>query len=214
MGLPSVSLREPYGGARTGLCPRYGADPVLLRIRLATLALPALLLTGCGDDLSGKASAPDGYATYKGDGVRIAYPKGWEVTEVVKSPDGGSRIEITPREHAKTPYGLILLSSTRDAEKRRFERQVKDRRMVIETVTDGKIESDEKVDVPGTKDARRLTATTPPKDGTDPVKVKSDSLDLLRDNGDTLTVVVAAPQRRGDDELDPKAVIDSVRLSG
>ena len=88
------------------------------------------------------------------------------------------------------------------------------RRDVIKSVTDGTIESDEKVDVPGTEDARRLTATAPAKDGTDPVEVKSDSLDLLRDNGDALTVVVAAPQRKGDDDLDPKAVVDSLRLSG
>ena len=63
--------------------------------------------------------------------------------------------------------------------------------------------------MPGTEDARRLTATVPAKEGTDPAEVKSDSLDLLRDNGDTLTVVVAAPQRKGDDDLDPKAVVDS-----
>jgi len=182
---------------------------VLLRSRLATLALPALLLAGCGDEMSGKASTPDGYATYKGDGVRIAYPEGWQVDE----GKDGTRVQITPRERAKTPYGLILLSSSADAEAR-FERQVKDRRTVIETVTDGKIESDEEVEVPGTQDARRLTATVPAKQGSDPVEVKSDSLDLLREGGDTLTVVVAAPQRKGDDDLDPKAVVDSLRLSG
>ena len=185
---------------------------MLPHIRLALLALPAVLLAGCGDELSGKATAPDGYATYKGEGVRIAYPEGWEVDEA-KSPDGGARVQITPRDRAKTPYGLILLSSTPDAEQR-FENQLEGRRTVIKTVTDGKIESDEEVDVPGTKDARRLTATVPAKEGTDPAEVKSDSLDLLRDNGDTLTVVVAAPQRKGDDDLDPKAVVDSLRLSG
>jgi len=177
--------------------------------------MPALLLVlpaGCGDELSGKTTTPDGYATYKGDGVRIAYPEGWEVDEA-KSPDGGARVQITPRDRVKTPYGLILLSSSPDAEAR-FENQVRDRRSVIETVTDGKIESDEEVDVPGTKDARRLTATVPAKDGTDPAEVMSDSLDLLREGGDTLTVVVAAPQRKGDDDLDPKAVVDSLRLSG
>ena len=185
---------------------------MLLRIRLATPVLLAVLLAGCGDELSGKATTPDGYETYKGDGVRVAYPEGWEVDEG-KDSDGGSRVQITPRDRARTPYGLILLSSSPDAEKR-FEKHLAGRRTVITTVTDGKIESDEKVKVPGTKDARRLTATVPAKDGSDPVAVKSDSLDLLRDNGDTLTVVVAAPQRKGDDDLDPKAVVDSLRLSG
>jgi hypothetical protein len=44
--------------------------------------------------------------------------------------------------------------------------------------------------------------------------VKSDSLDLLREGGDTLTVVAAAPQRKGDDDLDLKVVVDSLRLKG
>jgi len=77
-----------------------------------------------------------------------------------------------------------------------------------------KIDSDEKVDIPGAKEAHRLTATVPPRAGTDPAEIKSASLDVLRDNGDTLTVVVAAPQRDGDDELDPEAVVGSLRLSG
>ena len=108
---------------------------------------------------------------------------------------------------------MILLSASPDAEKR-FANKVKGRRAVLETVADAEIDSDEEVDVPGTKEAQRLTATVPARDGTDPVEVKSDSLDLLRDNGDTLTVVVAAPQRKGDDDLDPEAVVDSLRLSG
>jgi len=120
-------------------------------------------------------------------------------------------VRITPRHPAETPFGLILLAASPDAEKR-FENTVKGRRAVMKEITKAKIDSDEEVDVPGTKEAHRLTATAPARAGTDPVEIKSDSLDLLRDDGDTLTIVVAAPQRKGDDELDPKAVIDSVRL--
>lgn len=172
--------------------------PLLLLLALAGL------VAGCGGGTE--------YATYKRDGVSLAYPKGWKVDRR-QDPDGGSSTRITPPSKARTPYGLILLAASPDAAKR-FDRQVKGRRKVIKTVPDAEIDSDEKIDVPGTKDARRLKATVPPTGGTDPVEIKSDSLDLLRDDGDTLTVVVAAPQRDGDDELDPAKVIESVRLSG
>lgn len=185
---------------------------VLLRIRLATLALAAVVLAGCGDELSGKSGAPDGYKTYKGDGVTIAYPEDWQVARRIDS-DGGSSVRITPKDASQTPFGLILLSASPHAEKR-FANNVKGRRAVLKSVSRATIDSDEAVDVPGTKEAHRLKATAPPRAGSDPVEVKSDSLDLLRENGDTLTVVAAAPQRKGDDDLDPEAVVDSVRLSG
>ena len=174
----------------------------------------AALLGGCGGDgdFEGTAGTPSGYATYKRDGVSIAYPKDWKVARQQDS-DGGSSTRITPPDQKATPFGLILLSASPDAEKR-FATSVKGRREVMKAASDAKIDSDEEIDVPGAKEAHRLKATVPAKAGTDPVEVKADSLDLLRDNGDALTVVVAAPQRDGDDELDPAKVIESVRLSG
>jgi hypothetical protein len=174
-------------------------------------ALPLLLMVlvaGCGGgDFDGKAKVPSGYATYKGYGLTLAYPKGWKVEE------SGSRAEITPPDHATTPYGLILVDSTPNAGEQRFKNLRDGRRTVMKTA-DAKFSSDEEVDVPGTKEANRLKATVPPGEGTDPVKVESDSLDLLREDGDVLTVVVAAPQRKGGDDLDPAKVIESVRVSG
>jgi len=186
------------------------ARPLLLVLVLALTALVA----GCGGggDFEGTAGAPSGYATYKRDGVSIAYPKGWKVARQQDS-DGGSSTRITPPDTKETPFGLILLSASPDAEKR-FANAVKGRRAVMKAASDAKLDSDEEIDVPGAKEAHRLKATVPAKAGTDPVEVKADSLDLLRDSGDALTVVVAAPQRDGDDELDPAKVIESVRLSG
>jgi hypothetical protein len=184
-----------------------------LRLRLVVLTVAATVLAGCGGgDFEGAATVPAKYATYKGDGVTIAYPKGWQVA-TRKDSDGGSSVRITPKQSTPTPYGVILLSASPDAEKR-FENNVKGRRAVLKTVADAKIDSDEEIDVKGAKEAHRLTATAPARAGTDPVEVKSDSLDLLREGGDTLTVVAAAPQRKGDDDLDPKVVVDSVRLEG
>lgn len=185
---------------------------VHLRLCLAVLAIASTVLAGCGGgDFKGSADVPSDYATYRGDDVTIAYPKGWQVA-TRKDSDGGSSVRITPKKTTPTPYGVILLSASPDAEKR-FANNVKGRRAVLKTVADAEIDSDEEIDVPGAKEAHRLTATAPSRAGTDPVEVKSDSLDLLRDNGDTLTVVVAAPQRKGDDDLDPEAVVDSVRLN-
>jgi hypothetical protein len=187
------------------MTPRRGLPGPL--VLLAVLGL----LAGCGgSDFSGKGEVPGGYATYRGDRVSLAYPKGWQVAER-KDSDGGSTVRITPRDQGTTPYGLILLAASPNAEKR-YANAVKGRRAVMKQVTKAEIDSDEEVDVPGAKEAHRLKATTPARAGTDPVEIKSDSLDLLRDDGDTLTIVVAAPQRKGDDALDPEAVVDSVRL--
>ena len=184
------------------------ARPLVLILALAAL------VGGCGGDgdFKGSAGSLAGYSTYKRDGVSIAYPKGWKV-ERRQDSDGGSSTRITPPDAKETPFGLILLSASPNAEKR-FKASMKGRRAVMKAASDAKIDSDEKVDVPGAKEAHRLKATVPAKAGTDPVEVKADSLDLLRDDGDTLTVVAAAPQRDGDDELDPAKVIESVRLSG
>ena len=180
--------------------------------RLLPALAVAALAGGCGGgDFSGSAGTPSGYTTYKRDGVSIAYPKGWKVNRRQDS-DGGSSTRITPPNPSKTPFGLILLSASPHAEKS-FKSSVKGRRAVMKAVAKAKLDSDEKVDVPGTKEAHRLKATVPPGAGTDPVEIKSDSLDLLRDDGDALTVVVAAPQR-DDDKLDPAKVIESLRLSG
>ena len=176
------------------------------------LSVAATVLAGCGgSDFKGAADLPSDYATYKGDGVTIAYPKGWKVA-TRKDAEGGSSVTITPKQTKPTPSGVIRISATPNAEKR-FAKQVKGRRALLKAVASADIDSDEKVEVPGTKEAHRLTVTVPSGGGSDPVEVKSDSLDLLRDNGDSLTVVAAAPQRKGDDDLDPKAVVDSLRLS-
>jgi hypothetical protein len=181
--------------------------------RRLLLALPLVLLAGCGGgNFHGTPDTPEGYSTYRGEGVTLAYPKGWRVARR-EDDDGGSSVRITPRRQSPTPYGLILLVSSPDAEKR-FANNVKGRRAVMREVSKAEIESDEEVEIPGAKEAHRLVATAPPRAGTDPVEIKSDSLDLLRENGDTLTVVVAEPQREGEDALDPAAVVESVRLSG
>ena len=152
---------------------------------------------------------PDGYKTFSNSGVSFAYPSDWEVDESTDD-DGAPTVEITPPEKTKTPYGLIRMSVTPDAGSR-FKSLADQRRLVIRDVNDGKIDSDEEVDIPGSKEALRATATTPPGQGSDPVEVKADSLDVRRENDDVVVLTVASPQRKGE-SFDAAAIVDTFRL--
>jgi hypothetical protein len=179
---------------------------------LALLAVLALPGCGGGDDFSGDAKVPDGYKTYSNAGISFAYPGDWKVAQRTDA-EGAPAVEITPPDKSKTPYGLIQLSISPKAGGR-FDSLADQRRIVVKDVNDAKIDSDKSVDIPGAKKALRASATTPPGRGTDPVEVKADSLDVLRDNDDVVVLTVAAPQRDGGDTLDPGAVVDSFRLGG
>jgi hypothetical protein len=178
---------------------------------LALLAVLALPGCGGGDDFSGDAKVPDGYKTYSNAGISFAYPGDWKVAQRTDA-EGAPAVEITPPDKSKTPFGLIQLSVSPKAGGR-FQSLADQRRVAAKAATDAKIDSDESVDIPGAKKALRATATTPPRMGTDPVEVKSDSLDVLRDNDDVVVLVVASPQRDGLD-FDPSAVVDTFRLGG
>ena len=184
------------------------------RVPLMLLCLlTAGLLSSCGggNDFSGDPEIPDGYKTYKADGISFAYPGDWQVAERTDQ-EGAPVVEITPPDKAETPYGLISVLVAPGAGDR-FDSLVDQSRIVVRDVNNGKIDSDESVDIPGAKKALRSTATVPADQGSDPVEVKSDNLDLVRDNDDVVNLTVAAPQRDGQD-LDPAAVVDSFRLDG
>lgn len=190
---------------------------MMMRVRNRRLPLMLLcllaagLLSSCGggNDFSGDPEVPDGYKTYDSDGISFAYPGDWQVAERTDQ-EGAPVVEITPPDKSKTPYGLIsVLVSPKAGD--RFESLVDQSRIVVRDVNNGKIDSDESVDIPGAKKALRSTATVPADQGSDPVEVKSDNLDLVRDNDDVVNLTVAAPQRDGQD-FDPAAVVDSFRL--
>ena len=181
-----------------------------LTLLLCLMAAGALSSCGGGgDDFSGDPKVPDGYKTYSTSGISFAYPGDWQVAERTDA-DGAPAVEITPPEKADTPYGLIQLTISPGAGDR-FESLVDQSRIVVRDVNNGKIESDEEVEVPGSKRALRSTTVTPPGRGNDPVEVRSDGLDLLRDNNDVVLFSVASPQRDGQ-EFDPAPIVDSFRL--
>ena len=183
--------------------------PSLLSALLICLLAGSLASCGGGDDFSGDADVPDGYKTFSTAGISFAYPGDWDVAERTDA-DGAPAVEITPPEKAKTPYGLIQLSISPGAGER-FQSLADQRRIVIRDVNNAKIESDEAVEIPGAKEALHASTVTPPGRGTDPIEVRSNSLDVLRDNGDVVVLTAAAPQREGS-EFDTEAVVSSFRL--
>jgi len=183
-----------------------------LPLLLCLLAAGALSSCGGGgDDFSGDPTVPDGYKTFSTSGISFAYPGDWEVAERTDAT-GAPAVEITPRDKAKTPYGLISLSVSPGAGEK-FESLADQRRIVIRDVNKGKIESDDAVEIPGAKQALHASTVTPPGRGTDPIEVRSNSLDVLRDNGDVVVLTAAAPQREGS-KFDTEAVVSSFRLGG
>ena len=178
---------------------------------LCLLACAGLGACGGGGDFSGEAAVPEGYETYAANGISFAYPGDWQVAERTDA-EGAPAVEVTPPEKSQTPYGLITLSISPGAGDR-FESLADQRRIVVRDVNGGEIESDESVDVPGAREALRATSTTPPGRGTDPVEVKADSLDVLRENDDVVVFTAASPQREGR-SFDVAAVVESFRLEG
>jgi hypothetical protein len=181
-----------------------------LTLLLCLLAAGALSSCG-GGDFSGDPDVPEGYEIFSTAGISFAHPGDWEVAERTDA-DGAPAVEITPPEKEPTPYGLISLSISPGAGER-FQSLADQRRIVIRDVNDAEIESDEAVEVPGAREALRASTVTPPGRGTDPVEVRSHSLDVLRQNGDVIVLTAAAPQREGS-ELDVEAVVSSFRLEG
>jgi hypothetical protein len=188
---------------------RVSIRPIPLIVCL--LAAGSLASCGGGDDFSGDPAVPDGYKTFSTAGISFAYPGDWQVAERTDA-DGVPAVEITPPEKAETPYGLISLSISPEAGDR-FQSLADQRRIVIRDVNEGKIESDEAVEIPGAEEALQVSTVTPPGRGTDPIEVRSSSLDVLRDNGDVVVLTAAAPQREGS-EFDTEAVVSSFRLGG
>jgi hypothetical protein len=159
--------------------------------------------------LAAGALVPEGYKTFRTAGISFVHPGDWQVAERTDA-DGAPAVDITPPEKGRTPYGLVRLSISPGAGDR-FQSLADQRRIVIRQVNEGEIDADEAVDIPGAKEALRLSTTTPPGRGTDPVEVQSESLDVLRDNGDVVVLIAASPQRDGQ-ELDTAAVVESLRF--
>jgi hypothetical protein len=93
-------------------------------MRRVTVLIVALLIAGCGGGETESAAVPDGFKTLAGDGWTLAYPAGWEVSQVE-----GSRLAQGPKgEGGLAPQAAVA----RDAKPPPFELDGADQARVIE----------------------------------------------------------------------------------
>lgn len=173
-----------------------------------TAALVLALLAGCGgaDELSGDADVPDGYATYRGEGVSFAHPEGFEA----ETKDNANGIkEVTLRDPGAGPdadYIHLTIAPERGDDIEPLSRSL---RVAAESIFKAEPGAEREVDVEGATAARRMDIVQPGGDGAPKVERR----DLL----------VLAPERfyildvgavDGGAGIDRDAVIESFRLDG
>jgi hypothetical protein len=176
--------------------------PVLALLPAAVL-LAALAVPGCGGSaLEGDPEVPDGYATYRGDGVSFVHPEGWEPTE----RDLGKGItEVRFQDPAAAGAGDAAVSLTVQAGVgERFDAMLESERTVLESAGGAEVSQDE-VDVPGARKAYRSTIES---DG-----AASEAIDVLAPDGRHIALAAGGPDDQSD-AVDAGAVVDSLRLEG
>ncbi len=176
-------------------------------MRALPICALAAVLAGCGGgpEFSGEPAIPKGYTTYHGHGVSFAYPAGWHVQEVTPTI-----VDLRPAAKGPTPTAEIQLIIAR-GKAATFDDYI-DQVRVVEKTSDTKVEDEKSVDVPGAKRGLYTRVVTPPRQGSDPVEVRGEIVDVAR-GPDIVALTAAAPQRDGA-RLDTTAVIESFRLDG
>jgi ABC-type glycerol-3-phosphate transport system substrate-binding protein len=161
----------------------------------ALLALFALL--GCGGpSFEGQVDVPDGYATYRGNGVSFIHPAAWKPT----TRDLGKGItEVRFQDPAADDAAVSLTVQPGVGD--RFDAMLDSEREVLETTGGADVSQDE-VDVPGARKAYRSTIETG--------SAASQAVDVLMTDGRHLALAAGGDH----DELDVDAVITSLRLEG
>ena len=164
-----------------------------------------LVLAGCGaDEGGGSAAAPDGFKTLTGDDWTLAYPSGWDVSEV-----DGSRLAQGP----KGTGGLAPQAAVaRDVKPPPFDTSI-DAFKSDQTLRRGnwKITRDAKFDLDGAKDARVIEADYIEKTGTGTTPVKTIDLLVRTKSGAQLDFLMRAPQADFD-RVRLNEVLDTIRL--
>jgi hypothetical protein len=170
---------------------------------LPILVLVALALTGCGgSDFDGEADVPDGYATYRGEGVTFVHPEGWKP----ETRDLGKGItQVLFQDPAASDDGDAAVSLTTQPDVGdRFDAQLESERTVLETGSGAGVSQDE-VEVPGATKAYRSTI--------EGEGARSEAVDVLAPDGRHIALAAGGPEDQAD-AVDAGAVVDSLRLEG
>jgi hypothetical protein len=167
----------------------------------AALLLAALALPGCGgSDFEGEAEVPDGYATYRAEGVSFIHPEAWEPTE----RDLGKGItEVRFQDPAASGDADASVSLTVQPDVGdRFDALLESERAVLESTAGAGVSQDE-VDVPGARKAYRSTIELDGGAG--------EAIDVLAPDGRHIALAAGGPDDQSD-AVDAGAVVDSLRL--
>jgi hypothetical protein len=168
----------------------------------ALALLLALALPGCGgSDFEGEADVPEGYATYRGEGVSFIHPAAWKpathdlgkgITQILFQDPGA--------EEGDAAVSLTVQPDVGD----RFDAQLESERAVLESGTGAGVSQDE-VDVPGATKAYRSTIEAE--------DAASEAVDVLVPDGRHIALAAGAPADQPD-ALDAGAIVSSLRLEG
>jgi hypothetical protein len=162
------------------------------------------VLAGCGSDDGGAATTPEGFKTLAGDGWTLAYPSGWDVSEV-----DGSRLAQGP----KGTGGLAPQAAVaRDVKPPPFATSI-DAFKADQTLRRGnwQITRDAKFALDGADQARVIEADYIEKTGTGTTPVKTIDLLVRTKAGAQLDFLMRAP-RADFDRVRLNEVLDTIRL--
>ena len=167
------------------------------------LLVAALALPGCGgSDFKGEADVPDGYATYRADGVSFVHPEGWEPTERDLGK-GITEVRFQDPSAAGDADAAVSLTVQPDVGDR-FDAMLESERSVIEATGGAGVSQDE-IEVPGARKAYRSKIES---DG-----AASEAVDVLAPDGRHIALAAGAPKAQSD-AVDAAAVVNSLRLEG
>ena len=166
------------------------------------LLLAVLALPGCGgSDFEGEADVPDGYASYRADGVSFVHPEGWQPTE---RELGKGITEVRFQDPAAAGEGDAAVSLTVQPDVGdRFDAMLESERAVLASTGAGV--SQDEVEVPGARKAYRSKIES---DG-----AASEAVDVLAPDGRHIALAAGGPDDQ-EDAVDAAKVVDSLRLEG
>jgi hypothetical protein len=174
-------------------------------MRRVTVLIVALLIAGCGGGETESAAVPEGFKSLAGDGWTLAYPSGWEVSEV-----DGSRLAQGPKgEGGLAPQAAVA----RDVKPPPFDVSLEAFKS-DQFVRRGnwKITRDAAFKLDGADKARVIEADYIEKTGTGTTPVRTIDLLVRTQDGAQLDFLMRAPSADFD-RVRLNEVLDTIRLT-
>lgn len=160
----------------------------------------------CGGGGALEGEVPASYVTFRGEGVTLAHPPGWQPERQPFSE--GVEVFFAPPSPGPEPSAQISLAVERGLTPEEFESSNDQVRSGLVEFDSAEIVSDEQVDVEGAQVAFRSVIELPPGPQVGPVAVRSTAVDLLTDGGTSVSLAVAVPE--GEEPVDAGAVVSSL----